>query len=340
MKRKRDARRSRSLKQQSGEELQFAAENANDLHQPVLLAECLQYLEPENGGTFIDCTLGMGGHSAAILAASSDTKVIGIDRDTEAIERASERLQIFENRFRVVHSDYREIKTIVAQAGIEKVAGVLADLGVSSWQLNQPERGFSFRFDAPLDMRMNQSGDDVTAAELLKELSEEEIANVIYEYGEERASRRIARRIVERRERNEPIETTDQLAELVAKVTKSGKHERIHPATKTFQALRIAVNRELEKLDVFLSDAIDILEPDGKLAVISFHSLEDRIVKNAFRKLAGVCECPTRLPVCQCGAVKKVEILTRRPIAASAAETLENPRARSAKLRVCKRLAD
>lgn len=338
MKRKRDSRR--SLKQQPGEDAQPNAENANDLHQPVLLRECLQYLEPQKGGVFVDCTLGMGGHSQTILAAASNVKLIGIDRDTDAIERASERLQIFENRVQIVHSDYRAIKTILANHGIEKVSGVLADLGVSSWQLNQPERGFSFRFDAPLDMRMNQNGDEPTAAELLKELSEEEIANVIYEYGEERASRRIARWIVERRERNEPIETTDQLAELVAKATKSGKHERIHPATKTFQALRIAVNQELEKLGDFLSDAVDVLEAGGTLAVISFHSLEDRIVKNAFRKLSGVCECPPRLPVCQCGATKKVEILTRRPIAASDAETLENPRARSAKLRVCRRLAN
>lgn len=339
VKRKRDSR-TRSLKTERNETVRLDAENENDLHQPVLLKECLQYLEPEKGGTFVDCTLGMGGHSQAILASSNDAKVIGIDRDTEAIEKAAERLKEFGNRFQAFHNDYREIKTVLEQAGIEKVNGVLADLGVSSWQLNQPERGFSFRFDAPLDMRMNQRGDELTAAELLETLSEEAIANLIYEYGEERASRRIARRIVERRERGEAIKTTDELAELVAKTVKAGKHERIHPATKTFQALRIAVNRELDGLNDFLSDAIDVSEPNGKLAVISFHSLEDRIVKNVFRRFSGVCECSPRLPVCQCGAVKKVEILTRRPLAASEAETTANPRARSAKLRVCRRLAE
>jgi 16S rRNA (cytosine1402-N4)-methyltransferase len=328
----------RSLKKPKRENLSPPAQEAGALHVSVLLAETLRFLEPERGGTFVDCTLGLGGHSEAILSSSEAAQVIGIDRDTQAIEKARERLTIFENRFRAFHADYREIKEVLKRADVSTVAGVLADLGVSSWQLDAPERGFSFRFDAPLDMRMNAESDEPTVAELLKQLTEEEIANIIYEYGEERFSRRIARWIVERRERGEPIETTKQLAELVERAVKTGRHDKIHPATRTFQALRIAVNRELENLDLFLSDAIDVLETGGKLAVISFHSLEDRIVKQTFRRLSGVCECPPRLPVCQCGAVKKVEILTRRPAVPDETEMAANPRARSAKLRVCQKI--
>lgn len=327
----------RSLKQ-TREENPLDEQKVGALHTSVLLAETLRYLEPERGGMFVDCTLGMGGHSEAILSSSDATRVIGIDRDTEAIEKANARLERFGNRFRAFHADYKELKAILEKAGEATVAGILADLGVSSWQLDAPERGFSFRFDAPLDMRMNAESDELTAAELLAELPEEEIARIIYEYGEERFSRRIARWIVERRERGEPIETTRQLAELVERAVKQGRHEKIHPATRTFQALRIAVNRELENLDLFLQDAIDVLEAGGKLAVISFHSLEDRIVKQTFRRLSGVCECPPRLPVCQCGATEKVEILTRRPLTADEAEMAANPRARSAKLRVCRRV--
>lgn len=311
---------------------------AEALHTPVLLAEILRFLNPERGGIFVDCTLGMGGHAKAILEFSPNTNVIGIDRDPEAIRKAGERLAKYGARFKVVHADFRTIKRALEETGNVRPSGILADLGVSSWQLDSAERGFSFRFDAPLDMRMNAASSDLTAAELLKQLSEEEIANTIYQYGEERFSRRIARRIIEKRENNEPIETTDQLAELVARAVKAGKHERVHPATRTFQALRIAVNRELENLDLFLRDAVDVLETNGKLAVISFHSLEDRIVKQTFRLLSGACQCPPRFPVCQCGAVKRIKILTGRPIAPSEAETESNPRARSAKLRVCQKI--
>lgn len=340
MKRKRASSR-RSLKRQtSGEPVSSPTTNAADLHVSVLLLETLEYLEPERGGIFIDCTLGMGGHAEAILRASDATKVLGIDRDTEAIEKANKRLEQFGARFRSFHTDFREIKTVLEQAETEKANGILADLGVSSWQLDAPERGFSFRFDTPLDMRMNAGGDEPTAADLLATLPETEIARIIYEYGEERFSRRIARKIVERRESGEPVTTTVQLAALVEKSVKTGRFDKIHPATRTFQALRIAVNGELENLDLFLRDAIDVLQTNGKLAVISFHSLEDRIVKQTFRRLSGVCECPPRLPVCQCGAVRKIEILTRRPIVPDEAEMAANPRARSAKLRVCRRLED
>ncbi|MDQ4121159.1 MAG: 16S rRNA (cytosine(1402)-N(4))-methyltransferase RsmH [Acidobacteriota bacterium] len=312
-----------------------SAFTASELHTPVLLDEVLRFLQPETG-LFIDCTLGMGGHTEAILNTSAETKVIAFDRDREAIEKASARLTEFGERFRAIHADFRQIKEFVEA---ETASGVLADLGVSSWQLDSVERGFSFRADAPLDMRMNSGSEEPTAAELLETLSEEEIADIIYQYGEERFSRRIARRIVERRERGEKIETTAQLAELIERAIPRAKQEKIHPATRTFQALRIAVNRELENLDEFISNAIDILQPDGRFAVISFHSLEDRIVKQTFRRLSGRCECPPRLPVCQCGAVKRIEILTARPVMGGEKEIEENPRARSAKLRVCRKLA-
>lgn len=308
--------------------------SAASLHTPVLLAEVISFLQP-SAGLFVDCTLGMGGHTEAILNASEETKVIAFDRDREAIEKATERLANFGERFRAIHADFRQIKQFVET---ETAAGILADLGVSSWQLDSIERGFSFRADAPLDMRMNAGSDEPTAAELLEALSEEEIADIIYQYGEERFSRRIARRIVEKRERGEKIETTAQLAGLVERAIPRAKQEKIHPATRTFQALRIAVNRELENLDKFIADAIDVLKPGGRLAVISFHSLEDRIVKQTFRRLAGRCECPPRFPVCQCGAVKRIEILTNRPVVADEKEIESNPRSRSAKLRVCRKL--
>jgi 16S rRNA (cytosine1402-N4)-methyltransferase len=326
---------------------------AEGLHSPVLLTEVVQFLAPERGGVFIDATLGLGGHAEALLEKSSQVRVIGIDQDTEAITYAKERLGKFGDRVQIFHSNFSQLKDIWQQSGAEKPAekphGILADLGVSSLQFDSAERGFSFRYDAPLDMRMNAAAateedddDDAedieTAAELLQRLSEEEIANVIYQYGEERFSRRIARWIVERRERGEPVQTTKELADLVSRAVKKSKHDQIHPATRTFQALRIAVNKELEILADFISDAIDILDATGRLAIISFHSLEDRIVKQTFQKLAGKCFCPPRLPKCICGAEKKVEILTKRPVVPGAEEMAENPRARSAKLRVCSKL--
>lgn len=308
-------------------------------HRPVLLREAIGFLEPEQGGLFIDGTLGLGGHSEAILEASIDASVIGLDRDRQALRWATKRLARFGSRFRAVHADFRDLKRVLEEAGVERVRGVLVDLGVSSLQFDSEERGFSFRHDAPLDMRMDSEGDDETAAELLATLPEEEIARIIYEYGEERHSRRIARWIVERRERGEPVGTTKELAELVARAVKANRKDRIHPATRTFQALRIAVNRELEGLDEFIETAIELLEEDGRFCAISFHSLEDRIVKRALKRLSGHCECDRRVPVCTCGARRAVEILTRRPVSPSEREVEENPRARSAKLRACRRLA-
>ncbi|MDT5270921.1 MAG: rRNA (cytosine1402-N4)-methyltransferase [Acidobacteriota bacterium] len=307
-------------------------------HRPVLLFEVVELLAPERGGLFVDATLGLGGHSEAILEASPDTRVLGIDRDREAIRLASDRLARFGTRFRAAHASFRDIERVLAEAGEGELSGILADLGVSSLQFDTPERGFSFRHDAPLDMRMDASGDEETAAELLERLPEEEIAQVIYEYGEERKSRRIARWIVERRERGESVSTTGELAALVARAVGYKRGDRVHPATRTFQALRIAVNGELEGLDEFVETAVDLLQTGGRLAVISFHSLEDRVVKRALRRLSGHCECGRRLPVCACGARHAVEVLTRRPVVPSEPELEANPRARSAKLRACSKL--
>ncbi|HEX6624735.1 MAG TPA: 16S rRNA (cytosine(1402)-N(4))-methyltransferase RsmH [Pyrinomonadaceae bacterium] len=307
-------------------------------HRPVLLLETVRLLAPERGGLFVDATLGLGGHSEAILEASEDARVLGIDRDPEALRLAGERLARFGPRFRAVHAKHEEIARVVREAGEREASGVLADLGVSSLQFDTAERGFSFRHDAPLDMRMDASGQEETAAELLERLPEEEIARVIYEYGEERKSRRIARWIVERREQGKPLKRTGELAELVARAVGHKRGERIHPATRTFQALRIAVNRELEGLGAFVETAIDLLQTGGRLAVISFHSLEDRVVKRTLRRLAGQCECDPRLPRCECGARRAVEVLTKRPVVPTEEEAEANPRARSAKLRACSKL--
>lgn len=309
-----------------------------NLHKSVLLAETVKLLNPSNGEVFIDATLGLGGHTEAILQAAENVQVIGIDQDTQAIGFTRERLEKFGEKIKIFHANFSRIKQVLADAKVEKVNGVLADLGVSSLQFDSAERGFSFRFDAPLDMRMDAESTEETAAELLENLSETEIADLIYRYGEERNSRRIARRIVWKREIGEPIKTTKELAETVEKAIGKKSKDKIHPATRTFQALRIAVNREIEILEQFIVDSIDVLKTGGRLAVITFHSLEDRIVKHTFQKLAGKCSCPPRLPQCVCGAKKEVEILTRKPVVPTEKESDENPRARSAKLRVCRKL--
>jgi 16S rRNA (cytosine1402-N4)-methyltransferase len=306
-------------------------------HRPVLLEETVKFLAPERGGLFIDCTVGLGGHSEAILKSSGETRVVGMDLDPAALEYARQRLVSFGERFRAFQTNFRAIREVLQQASERDPQGILLDLGVSSLQFDSPERGFSFRFDAPLDMRMNPATGD-TAADLLQQLPESEIAKIIFEYGEERHSRRIARRIVERREQGKPITTTTELADLVRLAAGGHKRNQIHPATRTFQALRIAVNHELEGLGEFVESAVDLLIPDGRFVGISFHSLEDRILKRELRKLSGHCECPPRLPVCECGAREVVEVLTRRPVAPGEREVEENPRARSAKLRACRKL--
>lgn len=298
----------------------------------------MELLKPERGGVFVDATLGMGGHSELILQSSPESRVIGFDQDAEALELATRRLKPFGDRFKGVRANFESIAQVLSDLGITEADGILADLGVSSLQLDKPERGFSLRHDAPLDMRMNVSDGRETAAQLLAGHSEQDLADIIYRFGEERASRKIARRIVERRKAGRPVETTAELAELVRSVVRVGPKERTHPATRTFQALRIAVNDELGVLKAFIDRAIDVLAADRVLAIITFHSLEDRIVKQAFQVASGKCQCPPRIPQCVCGARRKVEILTRKPVTAGADETERNPRARSAKLRAVRRV--
>jgi 16S rRNA (cytosine1402-N4)-methyltransferase len=306
-------------------------------HKSVLLDEVLSFLELFDGSVVVDATLGLGGHSEAILETFADTSVIGIDQDLAALAKATKRLTRFGGRFRGVHANFSEIKRVAETASIEGVDAVIADLGVSSMQLDDASRGFSFRFDAPLDMRMDVTSGR-TAAELLETLDEDEIANLIYRYGEERKSRRIARRIVEQREAGQPVRTTAELAGLIERAIGRSPKDKIHPATRTFQALRIAVNNELGILEQFIKDSVDLLQPKGTLCMITFHSLEDRIVKQAFQRLSGKCFCPPRIPKCVCGAEKRVEILTRKPVTPTDEEMKANPRSRSAKLRVCRKL--
>ena len=289
-------------------------------------------------GLYLDATLGLGGHTEAILESSPETSVIGIDQDAEALNIAKKRLARFGSRITTFHGNFSEIGKIVNEAKQGNPDGILADLGVSSLQFDSETRGFSFRFDAPLDMRMNPDEGGQTAAELLETMSHDELANIIYRYGEERHSRKIAKWIIEKREKGEPITTTFELADLVKRAVRTNPKDKIHPATRTFQALRIAVNGELEILGQFITDSVDILKTKGVLAIITFHSLEDRIVKQAFQRLSGRCQCPPRMPQCICGAVKKVEILTRKPVIPTTSERNQNPRSRSAKLRACRKL--
>ena len=305
------------------------------VHEPVMVAEVLRLLEPGRGGLFVDCTVGFAGHTRALLEAGAD-RVLGFDRDPEALARAAESLAPFHDRVELIHADFRELTARLDQRGIAAIDGLLADLGVSSWQLDAPERGFSFRADGPLDMRMDTS-QGATAADLLRDVREEELADLIYGFGEERFSRRIARAIVEAR-RTEPIVTTGRLAEIVRRAVPKRGYQRIDPATRTFQALRIWVNRELDGLDTFVRDAAQRLRPGGKsrgrrksrrgggrMAIISFHSLEDRIVKHTLRGLDREQGLLT--------------VLTKRPLEAGEEETARNPRARSAKLRAAERTA-
>lgn len=308
-------------------------QSAERIHTSVMLEETIKLLELKAGGAYVDATLGLGGHAEALLERFPDTRVIGIDQDMQAIGLAQERLARFGERVSLCHSNFSSISSVLSRAGIGEVDGIIADLGVSSLQLDSEQRGFSFRYDAPLDMRMDTDSEDPTAADLLATLSETDIANLIYAYGEERFSRRIARRIVEKREAGEPVTTTKQLAELVERSVRRSPKDKIHPATRTFQALRIAVNHEIEMLEQFVTDAIDVLKNEGRLAVITFHSLEDRAVKHTFQRLSGKCSCPPRIPQCVCGATKRGEILTRKPILPTDDEMRENPRSRSAKLR-------
>jgi len=285
------------------------------MHEPVMVAEVLEHLAPERGGVFVDCTVGLGGHARALINAGA-SRVIGLDRDPAALAEAGVVLAPYEPRVQLIHSDYRRLGAVLDGLGVGAVDGLLADLGVSSMQFDAPGRGFSFRRDEPLDMRMDTTTGQ-TAAEMIREADERTLADVIYEFGEERQSRRIARAIESVRVRT-PITTTGQLADVVRRAIPKRGYTRIDPATRTFQAIRIWVNRELDGLDLFLAEAARRLRPGGRMAVISFHSLEDRVVKHTLRSLQTAGELTIR---------------TKRPLISSEAEIERNPRARSAKLR-------
>jgi 16S rRNA (cytosine1402-N4)-methyltransferase len=311
------------------------------LHEPVMTAEVLQHLQPRAGGIYVDCTVGLGGHTRALLAAGA-SRVIGLDRDVDALAHARSALSEWLDRVELVHADYRTLPAVLDERGLDAVDGTLADLGVSSLQLDTPGRGFSFQRDEALDMRMDQTTGE-TAADFIARAEERELADVIFGYGEERFSRRIARRIVDAR-REAPIATTLRLAEIVRRAIPHRGPARIDPATRTFQALRIWVNRELEGLDRFLGAAVQRLREGARLVVITFHSLEDRIVKHTFRALAGRAEGtagtdPRGGDVADRREGPWLRILTKKPVIASADELLRNPRARSAKLRAAERIA-
>jgi len=304
-------------------------------HQSVLLNETLDLLNLKANTNIIDGTLGLGGHSLAILEAlEGKGKVMGLDQDERNLKVAKKRLKKYENQVILVHDNF---ENMAEQAKIHHFEpdAILLDLGLSSPHIDEAERGFSFQKDGPLDMRFDQR-QSTTAKEVVNTYSEKDIADIIFHYGEDRQSRKIARRIVEAR-KNSPITTTTQLADVIEKGSKN-KGKGKHPATQTFQALRIYVNRELEVLKNVLEQAIQILKPEGRLVVISYHSLEDRIVKNFLRDQTKNCICPKELPFCQCNFEKKLYILTRKPIIPSGLEVSDNPRARSAKLRAAKRL--
>jgi len=293
------------------------------LHEPVMVAEVLDALAPARGGVFVDCTVGLGGHAHALLDAGA-TRLLGLDRDESALAQARDRLAPWGDRVELVHADYRDLAHVLAERDLTAVDGVLADLGLSSMQLDTEGRGFSFRRDEPLDMRMDRSSGE-TAADWIAAAPEAELADVIYQFGEERHARRVARAIVAARSR-EPIASTGQLAQVVRRAIPVRGYQRIDPATRTFQAIRIRVNRELEGLDRFIHTAVEHLRAAGRLAVIAFHSLEDRIVKHTLRGLAQ-------------GERVAVRLLTRRPVPPTEDEIARNPRARSARLRAAEKLA-
>jgi 16S rRNA (cytosine1402-N4)-methyltransferase len=308
------------------------------LHKPVMACEVLEGLKLKTGGIYVDCTLGGAGHSAVILREiGEDGRLVALDHDPEALAAAEKRLVPFKARINLVRANFGDLTEILEHLGIGKVDGILFDLGVSSYQLDNPARGFSYQHDAPLDMRMNQE-QALTAGTLVNNLPVDELAVIIRTYGEERWALRIAEFIGEAR-KNNPIETTGRLVEIIKKAIPAGaRREGPHPAKRTFQALRIAVNREIEILEDSLRSAVKHLKSGGRICVITFHSLEDRIVKDLFRELASPCTCPRDFPVCICGGKKEVRVITGRPVLPSPAELEDNPRARSAKLRVAERL--
>lgn len=307
-------------------------------HLSVMPDEVIHYLDPQPGGIYLDGTVGGAGHSTLIAErCRPDGLLVGIDQDQEALAAASERLALFGNCVKLVHGNFADLEQHLKNLGIAGIDGFLLDLGVSSHQLDSGERGFSFQQNAPLDMRMDTSSGE-TAADLLNRLPGDELERIIKEYGEERWAKRIASFILNARQLA-PINKTLQLVDIIkGAIPKAKWEERIHPATRTFQAVRIAVNRELERLETGLKGAINSLKPGGRGVVISFHSLEDRLVKHIFREFATGCTCPRTFPICACGNTPKVRILTSKPLLATDAEIASNPRSRSAKIRVIQKL--
>ncbi|MDD2335006.1 MAG: 16S rRNA (cytosine(1402)-N(4))-methyltransferase RsmH [Geobacteraceae bacterium] len=307
-------------------------------HISVLYEEVLQYLEPRSGGVYVDGTLGGGGHARGILECSApDGILLGFDRDQEALAAAGLKLSAYGNRVRLFHENYSNLTDVLAREEIESIDGMVLDVGVSSHQLDKAERGFSFQQDAQLDMRMDGSAGR-TAADLVNILSEKELEQILWEFGEERWARRIASMIVAARD-VEPISTTSRLVDIVkGAIPRACWEARLHPATRTFQALRIAVNEELKSLERGLVAGIESLKKGGRIVVISFHSLEDRIVKNVFNEFARGCICPKSVPRCVCGKVPVVRKLTGRPVVAGSEEIAANSRSRSAKLRAAEKL--
>lgn len=305
-----------------------------ETHVPVLLEACLDALAVKPEGIYVDGTLGRAGHSLAVVRQLTSGRLIGIDRDVDAIAAAQVRLAPWRDRVTLVQGNFSDLAVLLHSIGVERADGMLFDLGVSSPQLDTPARGFSYQYDTPLDMRMDQSA-PLTAREVVNTWDEAELCRILREYGEERYAAVIAKRIV----RERPIETTGQLADIVRRaLPPKALREKQHPAKRTFQAVRIAVNGELDALSALLDQAADCLAPGGRLAVITFHSLEDRIVKEKFRALARGCTCPPEFPVCVCGKKPVLRLLTRKPVTAGEAELRRNPRARSAKLRIAEKI--
>jgi 16S rRNA (cytosine1402-N4)-methyltransferase len=308
------------------------------MHKPVLIKESIDFLNCRPGGFYVDCTLGMGGHAEKILEVSApDGRLLALDRDEEAVRFAENRLISFENRLTVVHEDYRMLRGILDRTQSPAPDGILVDLGPSMLQFTSADRGFSFQKEGPLDMRMDRR-QTVTAQSILNLSSSEQLLRIIREYGEEPAARAITKKIIEVRKKS-PIQTTTELAGIIESVKKRRPGDKIHPATRTFQALRIAVNSELEGLDKFVFDAFDSLATGGRMAVIGFHSLEDRIIKQTFQFLSAACRCPKRILQCICGGKPLSKLLTKKPVIPSAKEVDANPASRSAKLRAIEKLA-
>ncbi len=307
-------------------------------HTSVLLDECIEALNIDPDGIYVDCTAGGGGHSFAIASRLKGGRLIAIDRDDDAIEAASKRLEPFSDRVTLVRDNFVNLEAILAELGIDGVDGVLADLGVSSYQLDRADRGFSYMADAPLDMRMDQSA-CLDAYEVVNTYSEQELKRILYDFGEEKFAPAIARKIIVARE-IAPIKTTGELAELVRCCVKPSRSDGSHPEKRTFQAIRIEVNSELSVIEPAIRSAVASLRHGGRLAVITFHSLEDRITKQTFASLADSCTCPRDFPICVCGGRPKIKIVNKKPILPSERECSENSRSHSAKLRVAEKIED